>query len=910
MKSTIAIIGMSALFPEADNLETFWQKLIDKQDLTSISNEEDFGADPKFFHDPYKSKPDKCYSLRGGYIRNFRFQPEGYRLEADFLTDLDAIYQWTLQTARQALTDSGYWQKNLEKAGIVLGNLSFPLRSSHALFSEVYAQSLGNVLSELLGEKIALPVTKMQKKSFQAWWSSSPAGITAKALGLGAAHFSLDAACASSLYAVKLACDQLQSHQADLMLAGAVSCADPLFIHMGFSIFQAYSADTEQSCPLDKRSAGLVSSEGAGMLVLKRYEDALRDNDHIYGTIAGVGLSNDGRGKFLLSPNPKGQIMAFERAYQDSNVSPEKIQYLECHATGTPLGDITEVNSIEQFFKNPPKIGSVKSNMGHLLTAAGMSGIMKVLLSMKNQLIPPTINVEQAIRSKNGQISEKNIVTENTPWHDAHKVACIDSFGFGGTNAHLILENKPENPVPSNPKNQKTPMAIIGMEIHAGSCQNITDFYECIYHTQQHFEQLPKNRWKGFEAQSKILEQFGLKNIPKGAYISNFELDLLRFRIQPNEAEKLEPQQTLMLKVADRAIQNAGFDLKKNNQNIAVIIAMETELAVHRYVGRWDITWQIETALQEAGIELSKEQLVELEKMSKDLLYENSGENSASQHTSFIGNIMTARISSLWDFTGASFTISAGENSVFRAIEVAKSLLEQNEADAVVVGAVDLSGGFESVITHNLRHQIADEVSLSFDEKQNGWAIGEGAGAIVLKKLEKAQADQNQIIAVIEDLQIVQDLEPIDDQKANFWTNAALIRENIQSILAKNQLQMSDIGYLEASANGIQKADESEMKALLSFENAKPTTALGSVKANLGHTKAAAGMLSILKTALCLQHNFVAGVPNFSKLKNAELFQKTGFYVPTDGRLWSENQKALVHSLGSDATSAVVLLGK
>ena len=168
--------------------------------------------------------------------------------------------------------------------------------------------------------------------------------MVVKALGLGANHYALDAACATSLYAIKLACDELVTGKSDLMLAGAVCASDQLFIHMGFSIFHAYAPADKKFVPLDKNSAGLVSSEGAGMVVLKRLEDAERDGDKILAVIGGIGLSNDGRGKFLLSPHPKGQRLAFERAYQQGNISAENTSYLECHATGTPLGDVTELN--------------------------------------------------------------------------------------------------------------------------------------------------------------------------------------------------------------------------------------------------------------------------------------------------------------------------------------------------------------------------------------------------------------------------------------------------------------------------------------------------------------------------------------------------------------------------------------
>jgi acyl transferase domain-containing protein len=275
------------------------------------------------------------------------------------------------------------------------------------------------------------------------------AAVVARALGLGGVSLSLDAACATSLYAVKLACHYLHSGQADMMLAGAVSCPDPMFMHMGFSIFQAYpQQDQGTSRPLDRSSQGLFSGEGAGIVVLKRTEDALRDGDTIYATIRGGGLSNDGSGKHLLIPNPKGQLLAFERAYAEAGVDPHTIDYVECHATGTPVGDITELNSMAAFFGThgtAPRIGSVKSNVGHLLTAAGMASLIKVVLSMQQNQVPPTINLENPLASHDNTLTAQHAVSELIAWpaQSDTRRAGVSAFGFGGVNAHLVLEHGP-----------------------------------------------------------------------------------------------------------------------------------------------------------------------------------------------------------------------------------------------------------------------------------------------------------------------------------------------------------------------------------------------------------------------------------------------------------------------------------
>ncbi|WP_052593160.1 PfaB family protein [Aureispira sp. CCB-QB1] len=854
----IAIIGMSGLFPGSSTNEEFWDNLVGEKNLIEFANEEDFGVVPDHFYQSGKGIVDKCYSLRGGYIRNFDFDPNGYELSANFVAQQDKLYQWSLYVAKEALKDSGYYNNKtvLEKCGLILGNLSFPTGSSHRLLSDVYTKTTEKALQELLHDKnFKIPANNFPPPNNEVL-TYTPSEMVVKGLGLGGGHYALDAACATSLYAIKLACDDLVTGKTDLMLAGAVCGSDQLFIHMGFSIFHAYAPHDQKFAPLDKNSGGLVSSEGAGIVVLKRLEDAQRDGDQILGVIGGIGLSNDGRGKFLLSPNPKGQNLAFERAYLLDDVLPQNTSYLECHATGTPLGDVTEMNSISNFFKQHdthPLLGSVKSNMGHLLTAAGMTGLFKVLLSMKKGFIPPNVNLTQAVQADNQWIQDKHIITETTPWKGNQ--AGINSFGFGGTNAHMVIQTyegqKETNSSPIPP----VPMSIVGMEAYFGDCTNLEDFYATIYNGKQHFRELPSERWKGFDANEALLKDYGFENgkAPKGAYINAFEIDLLRYKIQPKEAETLEPQQALILSVADKALQDAGI---QESQNIAVLIAMESELAIHHYLARWDSTWQLEQALKNSNISLDEENKKQLKESCKNAIYFREGGQTPSQHTSFVGNIMASRIAALWDFSGPAFTVSCGENSVFKALEVAQNMLSLGEVDAVVVGGVDFCGGLENVLLRNQKSPVntIDKPSLSFNQDDHGWLVGEGAGAIVLKRSEDAQEDK--------------------------------VYATIDSIgQATNNL---NVGYQEVVASGISTQDNQEILQLLQTEQAQPV-ALGSVKANIGNTCAASGIASLIKTALCLHHRFIPGIPNWKAPKFSEEFATTNYYFPSQSRPWLLN---------------------
>ncbi|MEL6632971.1 MAG: PfaB family protein [Bacteroidota bacterium] len=860
----IAIIGTSALFPGSSTPEEFWKNLMQEKDLTGTAIAEDFGADPELFFQPEKGVADKTYSLRGGYIRDFQFDPHGYQLPADYLARQDKLYQWSLYVAKEALREGGYLQdqKRLDRCGLILGNLSFPTSSSHRLLADMYTQTTEKAVQQLLKQEDFHINPRKHPLPNSEVLDYTPSQMVSKALGLNGSHYTLDAACATSLYAIKLACDELITGKSDLMLAGAVSGSDQLFIHIGFSIFYAYAPRGDKFVPFDQDSAGLVSSEGAGMVLLKRLEDAERDGDNILAVIGGIGLSNDGRGKFLLSPNPKGQNLAFERAYEQNDISPKNTSYLECHATGTPLGDVTELNSIASFFKKydtTPLLGSVKSNMGHLLTAAGMTGLLKVLLAMQKEIVPPNINLENSIQPDEAWAGSAKMISETTPWNHSHKQAGINSFGFGGTNAHMVVQNYTQgqtNPASLQPTALQ-PMAVIGMDAHFGGCPTLDDFYATIYQGKQHFDVLPKNRWKGFDQNSDLLKQYGFENgeAPKGAYIRDFEIDLLRYKIQPKEAEGIHPQQALLLKVADNAIKDAGLE---ESQNVAVLVAMESELAIHQIVARWDTSWQLKEALEQNGIELTEAQAEELMQLCKNSLNYREGTPMPSEFTSYIGNLMASRVSALWDFSGPTFTVSCGENSVFKTLEIAQNMLSLGEVDAVVVGAVDFSGGLENVLLRNKKDKVntAQNPSLPFNKDDEGWLIGEGAGAIVLTH---ASQQPTESYAIIDEI-----------GKAT---------------------SPPEVGYLELAATGIEAQDFEEKKYLLQFKSSHPT-ALGSVKTNIGHTYAASGMASLIKTVLCVHHNFIPGIPNWKTPEDEAAFAKTSYYFPSSSRPWilSEGQ--------------------
>ncbi|MCK6263538.1 3-hydroxyacyl-[acyl-carrier-protein] dehydratase FabA [Vibrio sp. ZSDE26] len=847
----IAIVGIANQYPQSDTPNDFWQNLLNKKDSRTTLSAEKLGATPKDYQG-VQGESDRFYCDKGGYIENFNFDSSGYRVTEESFNGVDQSFLWALDTSRKALVDAGVNLSAdvLERTGVIMGALSFPTTRSNDLFLPMYHSVVEKALkTKLSNENFQLLPTNEQPQLLNAINGAAAhnaSKLVADALGLGNVQLSLDAACASSVYSLKLACDYLNTGKADMMLAGAVSGADPFFINMGFSIFHAYP-DHGVSVPFDSNSKGLFAGEGAGVLVLKRLADAERDGDNIYAVVSGIGLSNDGRGQFVLSPNSKGQVQAFERAYEASNLTPESIEVIECHATGTPLGDKVELTSMERFFTDKlqgssvPLIGSAKSNLGHLLTAAGMPGIMKMIFAMKEGVLPPSINLDTPLSSPDGLFGTQTLPKQVQSWPDkagnSERCAGVSVFGFGGCNAHLLLEAYSENS--SNNVSVQQPstnaatsaLKITGLASHFGSLKGVCELDSAIRSNSNAFIELPKKRWKGLDQHQELLSKLGLDGVPSGAYIDQFDLDFLRFKVPPNEDDRLISQQLLLMKVADEAIRDAKLEA---GQKVAVLVAMETELEMHQFRGRVNLHSQLADSLENMGIDLTDAEYKALETIAMDSVMDAAKLN---QYTSFIGNIMASRISSLWDFNGPAFTISAAEQSVARCVDVAENLMSQESIDAVVIAAVDLSGSAEHVL---LRNSITPVALTANDpsSKNSGWKVGEGAGALVLVDQAHAESTQCQAYGEISALAFG------SSQREHVVTDELLTRVGVSS---------NEVSLLE-----LNEAAENKTASQLTRTLATATPIHASDR--VGHCSSASGMASLIHGLLSLNVQSPANV--------------------------------------------------
>ena len=485
----IAIIGMSGIFPGAGDLNAFWENIRAGVDAIETVPESRMGS--LFFQENEQvsaaTAVDRFYCRRGGFIDNYaEFDPIQFGILPLAVEGTEPEQLLTLSLAHKALLDARAFSNgcrsngcrsngaNFAKTGIIIGKGNYTGPGATRAIEIVrtgqqIVEVLQSILPDLKSEDLEKIKSEFQQKKgrFSADTAMGlipnlTASLVANRLDLGGTAYTLDAACASSLLAIDHAVQELNSGRADMMIAGGVhACQNAPF----WSIFHQLGAlsKNQQIRPFDQRADGLLIGEGCGFVVLKRLSDAIANGDRIYAVVQGVGVSSDGAGASVMSPTVHGQVKAIRQAWEMAGISTDQIGYLEAHGTGTPLGDKTELETLATVFGNAGikvGIGSVKSMIGHAMPAAGIAGIIKTVLALYHGQLPPTLHCEEPVEALADTRFEP--VKQLTDWQQSGlpRYAGVNAFGFGGINAHVVLEGWDKSP-----KNNATGIANVNTNV-------------------------------------------------------------------------------------------------------------------------------------------------------------------------------------------------------------------------------------------------------------------------------------------------------------------------------------------------------------------------------------------------------------------------------------------------------------
>jgi acyl carrier protein len=452
----LAVVGMACLFPASPDKKAFFRLLFRNLDAIGEVPPSHWPKDAYFAPSP--GAPDMTYCTRGGYLAPYPFDPAAFGIPPNLLEVTDTSQLLGLVTARCALDDAGYPQGrefDRSRVSVILGatgtqELVVPLASrlSHPIWKEALeGEGLTEEQKTAILERMAEGHTAWQENAFPGLLGNVIAGRIANRLDLGGSNCVVDAACGSSLAAVHMATLELQTGKADMVITGGVDTLNDIFMHMCFAQTGVLSHSGDAR-PFSEKADGTVLGEGVGMVVLKRLQDAKRDEDRIYAVIKGMGTASDGKSQSIYAPGAEGQMRALRKACAEAGFAPESIDLVEAHGTGTRVGDAVEFKALQAVYGSgregrPCVLSSVKANIGHTKAAAGTAGFIKVVLCLYHKILPASLKHLPADPDLDMENSGFRMLEKALPWitePGRPRRAAVSAFGFGGADYHAVLE--------------------------------------------------------------------------------------------------------------------------------------------------------------------------------------------------------------------------------------------------------------------------------------------------------------------------------------------------------------------------------------------------------------------------------------------------------------------------------------
>ena len=444
----IAVVGMDCIYAGASCVDEYWMNILSGRDCVGEVPASHWDKEALFRSET--TDTDYSRSKWGGFISPTEFDPIEFGIIPQSLFMTEPSHLLSLLVAKRALSDAGYDDPakcDLENTSVFFGgnSTSNPLASRLNARFRVKQASHRKMPEELEG---AFP--KANEYSFTGILSNLLTGRIANRLNLGGRNYTVDAACASSLASLDVACQELSTWRADMVVYGGADLTNTYGPYLMFSSLGVLSPKGYCS-PFDAEADGIVMGEGVGAVILKRLEDAERDGNKIYAVIKGIGGSSDGRNLGLTAPSRKGEGRAIERAYRSAGMLPSEVGMIEAHGTGTVVGDRVELATLTDMMLDAGAlpgqtfIGSVKSQIGHTKCAAGVGALIRAALSVHHGVIPPTIHLDKPNAYHDSATSPFVFHRRAGVWSAPRRVAGISAFGFGGTNFHAVIENYAKN---------------------------------------------------------------------------------------------------------------------------------------------------------------------------------------------------------------------------------------------------------------------------------------------------------------------------------------------------------------------------------------------------------------------------------------------------------------------------------
>ena len=621
----VAIVGRAGFFPGCRDLNDFWGLNQSGRSVVGEFPKERYNFDTSVICRE-GGGVDRAPHMRGGFV-----DPSLWRSAASASDELfDPAVAMAIAAAEKTCSQTNSSAYDAVKKGVIIASHVLPFESTANLTWDLFSQ---NVLQPA-GFDLDPDFELRSKRHYTKMLAVAPA--VANSLGFLGDSYSLDAACGSSLLAFQNAVNALRSGKLDFVVSGGICRTDFLYETVGFHQIGALSKNG--ICrSFDENRDGLVVGEGVGFFALKRLDDALKDNDKIFGLITGCGSSND-TGESLLAPDREGQVRALKAAYADAGIDPWRAELLECHATATRVGDATELSSLKELWQGAPSsakaaLSCVKPNIGHLLTAAGSAGLMRVLGAFENNMRPPMAMTETPMSELEG--APFFVPKQGLTW-DAkvgERAAGVSGFGFGGINGHIVVEDfDPSRPpqvsvaeLPQKPARRRVALVATG-SVHPGA---------------------------------------------------DFAVGMEQFKIQPLEIKAMMPQAIFSLLAAKEAWAKTQISKKPGPHKAVAFVGLEPDLYTSRLACRWKLASLIENSTQAS--------VKDLEAYYPEISKPLNAESTKGE----LGCLVTSRLAREFGFNQASYAVSSLEMSGLRALEMALERIQNGDVDTAIIGATD-----------------------------------------------------------------------------------------------------------------------------------------------------------------------------------------------------------------------------
>ncbi len=852
----LAIVGMDCRLPSGDGLQQFWQLL--EQGGYAIERMPDSKLDRQLYFDARQNQRGKTYSDIGGFVAERDLDWSVLNITQQEASSWDPCHLNLCEVVARACRHAGYDPKNIpiKNTGVFVGHSGgttlggdlayrvlldeyMALLADLPEFKNVAASD--TVSSKLLSDlKQVLSSDRPERHDARPYVDAGFAsGLISKNLGLTGPHFSIDAACASSLVALAIGAMSLASGQTEMAIVGGASYnkSDSLIL---FSAAQSCSAVSSR--PFDQDASGLISSEGYVGLLIKRLERAQADGDRIHAVIRGIGVSSDGRGRSLWAPRYEGQSAAIGRAYS-AEVKPSSLQMIEAHATSTQVGDATEMEALAKFYaphvehSRPIAVSSVKSNIGHTLETAGLAGLIKTVLSINHGVVPPSINVEHPNESIPWDSIPFYIPNEAQPWPKLSpgepRRAAVNAFGIGGLNVHVVVEQWLEQTRPASERRsgsakqsssgQKYPqstIAVVGRGLVVPGANNVTDYGNHL----------------------KKASTVELSSNPQSSAVTHrvdFEYDWRLHKVPPKQVAQANPLQFMLLEAAEQALKEAGlqngtFDRDRAAVVVGSIFGGDFGNALFAGLRLPEFRAQLLKLLANAGISTPHSAAIadayeERFLKAHPALIDETG--------SFTSSTLASRIAKTFNLMGGAMAIDAGDVSGLAALRTGCWLLQSGAVSSVLCAAAQRA--LDSASLDNLHKcgRLASQTSSG--GLRSGYSVGEGVVLLALKRLDDAQRDGNPIIATIDEVGLG---FAENNLTASIRNAAAVVSpidvQSLQSVTGRLGISKLDTSVEQA----LQGLGASESK--LQFEEPKNLRVTG-------HLQGAQGLLDVINSSLC-----------------------------------------------------------